>query len=214
MAADRRPVGVERRAEQRVHALSVQVPQHPVVGHLRGERPARPRRRLVVRRRQGDRLEARVHVADAQFLGHRPRAGRGRKQAGRHERVTSLGRRSDRVEVRGDHLGRAPGQVRRRRRRRPGHHRAHRPAGWHQRHADTGQQLGELLVRRRAHPHLRAEFPQPHRESHHRFDVPARPGRRQQHTHVATPSSAGSGLGRRFCGTTRVLPQAPRCAIC
>jgi len=25
--------------------------------------------------------------------------------------------------------------------------------------------------------------------------------------------SAGSGFGRRFCGTTRVLPQGPRCAI-
>ena len=30
---------------------------------------------------------------------------------------------------------------------------------------------------------LRAECPQLHRESHHRFDVPARPIRRQQHTH-------------------------------
>ena len=28
-----------------------------------------------------------------------------------------------------------------------------------------------------------------HRESHHRFDVPARPIRRQQHTHFATPIS-------------------------
>ena len=33
---------------------------------------------------------------------------------------------------------------------------------------------------------------------------------RQQHAHFATPTSAGSGLGQRFCGTTRVLPQAPR----
>ena len=42
-------------AEQRVHALGVQVPQHPVVGHVRRERPARPRQRRVVRRRQDDR---------------------------------------------------------------------------------------------------------------------------------------------------------------
>ena len=72
------PVGVERRAEQRVHALGVQLPQHPVVGHLRWERPARQRERRVVRRRQEDRAVARVHGADAQFLGHRPRAGHGR----------------------------------------------------------------------------------------------------------------------------------------
>ena len=31
--------------------------------------------------------------------------------------------------------------------------------------------------------------------------------------HSATPISVGSGLGRRFCGTTGVLPQAPGCAI-
>ena len=37
---------------------------------------------------------------------------------------------------------------------------------------------------------------------------------RQPHTHLATPSSADSGPGQRLCGTTRVLPQAPRCAIC
>ena len=36
-------------------------------------------------------------------------------RAGRHQRITSLGRRGDRVELRGDQLGRAPGQVRRRR---------------------------------------------------------------------------------------------------
>ncbi|MFG3697273.1 hypothetical protein ACGF5C_05030 [Micromonospora sp. NPDC047620] len=52
---------------------------------------------------------------------------------------------------------------------------ARRQTDRHQRHADTGQPLREVLVRRRAHPHLRAEFPQPHRESHQRFDVPARP---------------------------------------
>ena len=27
------------------------------------------------------------------------------------------------------------------------------------------------------------------------------------------PDSVSSGLGQRFCGMTRVLPQAPRCAI-
>ena len=50
--ADRRPVGVQRLAEQRVDALGVQLPQHPVVGLLRRERLARPRQRRVVRRRQ------------------------------------------------------------------------------------------------------------------------------------------------------------------
>ena len=34
----------------------------------------------------------------------------------------------------------------------------------------------------------RAERPQPHRQPHQRFDVPAPPVRRQQHTHVATLS--------------------------
>ena len=33
------------------------------------------------------------------------------------------------------------------------------------------------------------------------------------HMHFATPSFADSGPGLRFCGMTRVLPQAPRCAI-
>ncbi len=211
--ADRRPVGVNRRAEQRIHALGVQIPQHPVVGHVRWERPSRPRVRRVVRRRQGGRLVARVHVADAQFLGHRPRAGRGREQAGRHQRITPLGCRSDRAELCADQLGRTPGQVRHRRRRRRSHHRLHRQAGRHQRHAGTGQPLRELLVRRRAHPHLRAELPQPHRESRHRFDVAARPVRQQQHAHFAALISVGSGLDQRLCGTTRVLPQAPRCAI-
>ena len=170
--AERRPVGVDRRAEHRVHALSIQVPQHPVVGHVRRDRLAvRPQRR-VVGRRQVARGVGRVHVADATFLAHRLRAGRGRGQAGGHEHVTSLGRPGDRVGLPGDHPGR---QVRRRRWRLPGehlaHHLAHRLAGRHQRHADAGQQVRE--VRRRAHPHLRAECPQRPRESHHRFDVSA-----------------------------------------
>jgi hypothetical protein len=46
---------------------------------------------------------------------------------------------------------------------------ARRLADRHQRHADTCQPLGEF--RRRAHPHLRAERPQWHRESHQRFDI-------------------------------------------
>src|SRR5207245_3559524 len=41
-------------------------------------------------------------------------------------------------------------------------------------------------VGRRAHPHLRAQRPQPHRQSHQRF-VTASPVRRQQHTHVVAP---------------------------
>jgi len=155
-----RPVGVERRAEQRVKALGVQVIQHPVVGHLRRVWPTRQRRRRVVRRRQDDR---------------------------------------------------AVGHVRRRRRPRLVHQRAHRRTDRHQRHADLGQLL--RAVRRRAHPHLGAEFPQPHRESRQRFDTPARVIRRRQHTHSASPISVGSGLGQRLCGTTRVLRQAPGCAI-
>src|SRR6266536_1131107 len=107
-----------------------------------------PRRRRVVRRRQEDRTVARVHGADAQFLGHRPRAGRGRHQAGRHQRITSLGGRGDRVELRGDQLGHAPGHVYRRRRRRPGHRRA----GRHQRHADLGQPLRSPAARTPASP--------------------------------------------------------------
>jgi hypothetical protein len=110
---------------------------------------------------------------DAQFLGHIPCAGR--HQAGRQQRVTSLGRRGERVEPRGDQLGREPERVLRRRRLHAGHHRAHRRAERYQRHADTGQQRRELLIRRRAHPHLHTEFLQPHRESRQRFDVPARP---------------------------------------
>src|SRR5215207_3055571 len=51
----------------------------------------------------------------------------------------------------------------------------YRWAGRHQRHANTSQQLCELLFRRRAHPHLCAECPQLHRESHRWLDVPARP---------------------------------------
>src|SRR5262249_51436010 len=68
------PVGVERLAEQLVRDLGVQVPQHPVVGHVRWERPTGKRRRRVMRRRQKDRTLGRVDIADAELLGHRPRA--------------------------------------------------------------------------------------------------------------------------------------------
>ena len=43
---------------------------------------------------------------------------------------------------------------------------------------------------------------------------PAWPDRRRQRAHRRTHISSGSGLGRRFCGRTPALPQAPRCAIC
>ena len=186
--AERRPVGVERRAEQRVHALGVQVPQHPVVGHVRRERLARPRQR-------------RVSAATAGSTGRRPRTRSGcpvsRPPTARRPRPAS-GRSPP-----ARHIPRPPRRPCRTARRSTPRDAGARPPtaassrhrctssrtdwpGRHQRHADTGQQLRE--VRRRAHPHLRAECPQLHRESHHRFDVPARPIRRQQHTHfVVSP---------------------------
>src|SRR6266536_3347613 len=90
---------------------------------------------------------------EQQRRGHRrpvgaDRAGHGRHQAGRHQRITSLGGRGDRVELRGDQLGHAPGHVYRRRRRRPGHRRA----GRHQRHADLGQPLRSPAARTPASP--------------------------------------------------------------
>jgi len=74
----------------RVRAVLSAADRDSVVGA--GPSCAVPMRRLATRPTQ--------HVADAQFLGHRPRAGGGREQAGRHQP-----------------------------RRRPGHHRARRPAG-------------------------------------------------------------------------------------
>ena len=188
--ADRRPVGVDRRAEQRVDALGVQVPQHPVVGHLRRERPARLRERRVVRRRQ-DELAGRSRTRSGCPVSRPPTARRPRPATRRSPPARHIPRPPRRpCRTGGDQLGRAPGQSAAAAASHRGHQRAHRLADRHQRHADPGQQLRELLVRRRAHPHLRAECPQLHRESHHRFDVAARPIRRQQHTHFATPISA------------------------
>jgi hypothetical protein len=52
----------------------------------------------------------------------------------------------------------------------------------------TRLHFGQLLraVRRRAHPHLRAERPQPRRESHRRFDV-SRDSRATKRTYFANP---------------------------
>ena len=55
----------------------------------------------------------------------------------------------------------------------------------HSTRLDFGQPL--RAVRRHAHPHLRAESPQQHGESHRRFDVPAQPIRRQKQMHFANP---------------------------
>ena len=170
--------------------------------------------RRVVRRRQPERTVGRVHVADAQFLGHRLRAGHGRGQAGRHQRVTSLGRRGgDRVELRGDQLGGARsaavggfsvGSH-------PAHHLAYRRAGRHQRHADPGQQLRECPAARTPAPPRRAPATAPRAPPSARRP---RATRTSTTTHAfRLPRFRSSGLGRRFCGMTGVLPQAPRCAI-
>ena len=184
--ADRRPVGVERLAVHRVIALGVQLPQHPVVGHVRWEWPARQRVRPVVRRRQEDRAVAHVHGVDAQFLGHRQRAGRGRYHAAGHQRVASLGGRGDLVRTtrrstRPRAWARRPATAASPRA--PARAPARRPAPA----ARRPRPAAPRTVRRRAHQRLRAEFPQPHRECHQRFDVPARFIRRQQHTHFASP---------------------------
>ena len=47
------------------------------------------------------------------------------------------------------------------------------------------------------------------RESHHRFDVPVRPMRRQQHTHFATPVFRCGGF-RRLAGEGQALPPRDR----
>jgi hypothetical protein len=79
----------------------------------------------------------------------------------------------------------------------------------------TRLHFGRLLRagRRRAHPHLRAEYPQPHRRFHRRFDVPRDPHVDKARVLRKPLISAGSGFGGRFCSTTRVLPQAPRYAL-
>ena len=138
--ADRRPVGVERRAEQLVRDLGVQVPQHPVVGHVRRERPTREGSRRVVRRGQEDRTVGRVDVADAKLFDHRPRSPR--PAAGRSPATLQI----PRLPLRGFRTGRPSsrpraGAGRPARARRPVYQRAHRGADRHQRHADLGQSL-------------------------------------------------------------------------
>jgi hypothetical protein len=54
-----------------------------------------------------------------------------------------------------------------------------------------------------------AERPQPHRDPHHLFNVPARPVRRRQHTHFAPSPLRGFRLRPALCGTTGGLKQAP-----
>ena len=94
------------------------------------------------------------------------------------------------------------------------HQLAHRLAGRHQSARRHRPAAPRILVRRRAHPHLRAERPQLHRESPPAVRRP-RATRTSTTTHAFrdSPVPLDSGLGRRFCGTTGVLPQAPRCAI-
>ncbi len=212
--ADRRPLGVERRAVQRVVVVDVQVIQHPAVGHVRWDRPARQRERPVVRRRQEDRAVAHVHGADAQLLRHGPCAGGGRHQATRHQRITSLGRGGELVELLGDQLGYEPGHVRRRRRCRPVQQQAHRLADRHQRtpptSASRSEQSGGALTRTSA-PSARNCT-----ASATSGSTSPRPPYVDNNTRISQlPSSClGSGLGWGLCATTRVLPQAPRCGIC
>ena len=207
--AERRPMGVERRAVERLHPLGIHLPQHPVVGLARRKRLARPRHRRLMRRRKRPRMERHEHIRDAPYLGHRPRACR--HQARRHQRVTSLGCRGDRLELRGDQLRRHPRRVGGCRRLPvvlAVHQLAHRLARRHHRHADAGQQVRE--IRRCAHPHLRAEFPQlPPRVPTAVRRPRATPTSTTTHA-FRNPISAGSGFGQRFWGMTRVLPQAPR----
>ena len=173
-------------AVQRVHPFGVHVPQHPVVGHARRKRPARPRQRRMVRRRQdaaaveGDAARSGCPVS-RRPTARRPASGRS-PPARRIPRPPRRRCRTARRPARPRAGARPPASAASRRA--P----ARAPTG------PTGtsgtptraSQLRE--VRRRAHPHLRAECPQRHRESHQRFDVPARPPRRQQHTHFATPN--------------------------
>ena len=65
--------------------------------------------------------------------------------------------------------------------------------------------FGQLLraVRWRAHPHLRAEWPQPHRESHRRFDLP-----RDPHVDKNTRTSRIPDL-RLFCLRPAILRHDP-----
>ena len=167
--SDRRAMGVERVTVERIDSLRVDVPQHPVVRLARRERSARPRQRRLVRRREAAGEEADAHVVDAQRLGNRSHACG--HQTGRHHSVTALGRGGDRVELHGDEIGRRPRRIRRRQRLFTVQHLAQRLAHRDQLHVGPRCKLRE--VRWCAHPHLRAELPQPQRESHQRFDIPA-----------------------------------------
>ena len=203
-------MGVERLAVQRLHPLGVHLPQHSVVGHARRKRLARPRQRYLMRRRQDARKERHEHVGDAQYLGDRPRAGR--HQAGRHQRITTLGGRGDRART-----------ARRPTRPRPA---ARPPASTASPRAPASRTdcPKAPLARRRGPADPRspaARTPAPRRR------VPATARRMpaigstsprdpyvDNNTRISLlPISAGSRFGLRFCGTTRVLPQAPGCAI-
>ena len=119
----------------------------------------------------------------------------GRHHAVRDRRITFLGRRGDRVELGGDQLGRA---------------RAGPPPTAASPRSPVGAQAGRSAPAARRHRPAAPRSPAartpatPRRVSataprvHHRFDVPARPIRRQQHTHFATPISVGSGFGRHY----------------
>jgi hypothetical protein len=78
----------------------------------------------------------------------------------------------------------------------------------------TRLHLGQLLraVRRRAHPHLRAECPQPHCESHLRFDVPRDPNVYKSTRTSRIPDFRRFWLRPEILHTTWVLSQDPRCA--
>lgn len=149
-------MAVEHLGELRVHMVGVHLPPGQVVAGLRLG-PARPGWRCVVRRRQVDRRVTRVHVTDARGLGHGPRGDL--RQAGHHQRVTSLDRRGKDVELCVDQLGPIPRQFRRRGQSRPAHHVPHGRPDRKRSHTDTCQPPRELLVRRGAHPYLHAEPP-------------------------------------------------------
>ncbi len=187
--ADRRAAPVERLRVQRVDALRVLCPEHPVVGLAHGRLPAGPRRRREVPRRQPEDVEGREHVADAELLGDIPCSRR--HQAGRDDCVTPLGRCGKCLEPRGDELRREPERGVRRRRLQPGRHGSRRWAERDERRAYAGEELRELLVRRRAHPDLCPELAQPEGEGREGLEVAPRAPRRQQDTHVVISQVGG-----------------------
>ena len=76
----------------------------------------------------------------------------------------------------------------------------------------TGQPLRELLVRR-AHTRTSAPGARNRTASPASGSTPSRDPYADDSTYFVTPVSVDSGPGQRLCGMTRVLPQAPRCAI-